>query len=66
MSKNLYTKEQRDYVDSIDDKDLRTHLLHQVRLRDNMEKDRNAFEKENNEILKKYRDLNDYIEGCLV
>ena len=41
----LYTQEQQDYVNGVKDEDLRDQLLHQVRLRDNMEKDRNAFEK---------------------
>lgn len=42
----LFTKEQKEYVDSVAEEDLRSHLLHQVRLRDNMEKDRDAFETE--------------------
>lgn len=41
----IFTKEQQDYVASVSDENLRSHLLHQVRLRDNMESDRNAFEK---------------------
>lgn len=44
----LFTKEQIDYVDSIPDSDLRSHLLHQVRLRDCMERDRDSFEKQLN------------------
>lgn len=41
----LYTKAQMDYVNGLSDDELRSHLLHQVRLRDNMEFDRNSFEK---------------------
>jgi len=47
----LFTKEQKEYVDGIKDEDLRFHLLHQIRLRDNLRKDRDAFEKENNRLL---------------
>jgi N-acyl-D-aspartate/D-glutamate deacylase len=43
-SAEIYTKDQQEYVDSVKDEDLRKHLLHQVRLRDNMERDRNSFE----------------------
>ena len=41
----LYTQEQIDYVNSIPDNQLRGELLYQKRLRDSMEKDRDAFEK---------------------
>lgn len=41
----IYTDEQKQYVASVKDEDLRDHLLHQVRLRDNMESDRNSFER---------------------
>jgi len=44
----LYTEKQIEYVDSIKNEDLKSHLLHQVRLRDIMEEDRDAFEKESN------------------
>lgn len=44
-AEGLFTQDQKDYVASVKDEDLRDHLLHQVRLRDNMEKDRDAFEK---------------------
>jgi hypothetical protein len=47
-AQGLFTEEQIKYVDSIKDEDLRSHLLHQVRLRDLMEQDRDAFEKESN------------------
>ena len=42
----LYTEKQINYVNSVKDDQLRSHLLHQVRLRDNMEQDRDAFEKD--------------------
>lgn len=42
---DLFTKDQHDYVNRVKDEDLRYHLLYQVRLRDNMEKDRDAFER---------------------
>jgi hypothetical protein len=45
-SEGLYTEEQIKYVNSVKDEQLRNHLLHQVRLRDNMEQDRDSFEKE--------------------
>lgn len=41
----LYTQEQIDYVNSVSDENLRDHLLHVVRLRDNLSQDRDAFEK---------------------
>jgi hypothetical protein len=47
-AEGLYTEKQINYVNSVKDGDLRSHLLHQVRLRDNMEQDRDAFEKESN------------------
>ena len=47
-TEGLFTEKQINYVDSIKAKDLRSHLLHQVRLRDLMEQDRDAFEKESN------------------
>lgn len=46
IGEGLFTQEQHDYVNSVGDADLRAHLLHQVRLRDNMERDRDAFEKQ--------------------
>jgi hypothetical protein len=39
-----YTQKQRDYVASIEEKDLRHHLLHQVRLRDYIRKDRDKYQ----------------------
>ena len=54
VSESLFTQEQFDYVMNVPEIYLRSHLLHQVRLRDNMEADRNAFEKMYNELLSKY------------
>ena len=51
----MYKQEQIDYVNSINEKDLRNNLLHQIRLRDLIEEDRNEFEKLYNELLLKYR-----------
>jgi len=45
IAEGIFTKEQQDYVNSIDEKDLRSHLLHQVRLRDNLQSDRDYLEK---------------------
>ena len=42
----IYTQKQLNYVDSVKDENLRDHLLHQTRLRDLMEQDRDAFEKD--------------------
>jgi hypothetical protein len=42
----LYTQEQIDYVNNISDSELKDHLLHQIRLRDNLRADRDAFEKQ--------------------
>ena len=44
-AEGLYTQEQIDYVNSVSDENLRDHLLHVVRLRDNLSQDRDAFEK---------------------
>lgn len=41
----MYTEQQINYVNSVKDEQLRSHLLHQVRLRDIMEQDRDAFER---------------------
>lgn len=46
----IYTQQQIDYVSGVSDSQLRAHLLHQVRLRDNMERDRDAFEIQLREI----------------
>ena len=54
VSESLFTQEQFDYVMNVPEIYLRSHLLHQVRLRDNMEADRNSFEKMYNELLSKY------------
>ena len=50
-----YTKEQFDYVMSVPDIYLRSHLLHQIRLRDNASADRDAFEFLYNNLLIKSR-----------
>ena len=52
MSNDLFTERQKEYVGSVEDENLRTHLLHQVRLRDNMQYDRDAFEKQVTELSK--------------
>jgi len=54
-SSGFFTDKQLSYVNSVSEKDLRSHLLHQVRLRDNMECDRDSFEKMYNELLVKYK-----------
>lgn len=54
-SSGLFTDSQLSYVNSVSEKDLRRHLLHQVRLRDNLESDRDSFEKMYNELLIKYK-----------
>ena len=54
VSESLFTQEQFDYVMNVPEIYLRSHLLHQVRLRDKMEADRNEFEKMYNELLSKY------------
>lgn len=48
----LFAQKQLDYVNNIPDNLLRSHLLHQVRLRDIMESDRNSFEKQCMEFTK--------------
>lgn len=45
-SNELYEKEVINYVNSVPDSDLREHLKHQVRLRDNLRKDRDSFEQQ--------------------
>lgn len=46
VGEGLYTEEQKAYVDGVPDVALRSHLLHQVRLRDIASADRDYFEKE--------------------
>jgi predicted metal-dependent phosphoesterase TrpH len=48
--RGLYTKNELDYVESIKDEELRIELLYQIRLRNNMEYDRDSFENENNTL----------------
>jgi len=54
IPEGLYTYEQESYVNSVPDSMLREHLLYQVRLRDLMEKDRNAFQKMYTDLSEKY------------
>lgn len=54
VSESLFTQEQFDYVMNVPEIYLRSHLLHQVKLRDDMEDDRNEYEKMYNELLSKY------------
>jgi hypothetical protein len=54
---SIFTPEQLKYAHSVDSGLLRSHLLYQVRLRDNMEADRNAFEKDCNMHIQKVREL---------
>ena len=42
---DLYTQEQHNYVDSLGEHELRAALLHQLRLRDLMSRDRDLFER---------------------
>lgn len=75
-SSGLFTDSQLLYANSVGEKDLRRHLLHQVRLRDNLESDRDSFEKMYNELLIKYKqqkgnglqleDWNNIIKGDLL
>jgi len=51
VSESLFTQEHFNYVMDVPEIYLRSHLLHQVRLRENIEKDRDSFEKENNRLL---------------
>lgn len=50
--RELYTQEQRQYVGSLPDDPatLKKHLLHQVRLRDNLRRDRDVFEQKCREL----------------
>ena len=52
VSVSLFTQEQFDYIMEVPQIYLRSHLLYQVRLRDNIESDRDSFEKENNRLLR--------------
>ena len=49
IATGFFTQDQIDYVNNVKDEDLRPHLLHQVRLRDNLSKDRDTFEKAANQ-----------------
>ena len=63
MGSGLYSQEQIDYVNSLKDEDLRDHLLHQVRLRDNNSRSCDHYENQintlNNIILDMRRDYPD-------
>lgn len=54
---DMNTKEQHDYVDSIPDNLLRSHLLHLVRLRDNVSRDRDSFERQHSELVDRFIQL---------
>lgn len=56
-SAELYEKDVIDYVNSVPDSELREHLKHQVRLRDNLRKDRDSFERQHMELSLKYQQL---------
>jgi len=58
----LFTQKQFDYVMDIPEIYLRSHILHQVRLRDNLETDRDSFEKENNRLLMIIKGLQEQID----
>jgi hypothetical protein len=59
INHNDFTQEQIDYVSSIKNEDLRSNLLHQIRLRDSMESDRDNFEKINNNLIEKIKKSNE-------
>ena len=51
----LFTDSQLSYVNGVSDKDLRGHLLHQVRLRDLLRDERNKLEKSYDELVLKFK-----------
>jgi hypothetical protein len=51
----LFTDSQLSYVNGVSDKDLRGHLLHQVRLRDILRDERNNLEKSYDELVLKFK-----------
>jgi len=53
----LFTQEQEDYVNSVAEKLLRPVLLHNIRLLQNMENDRDAFERRCNVLTEQVIDL---------
>ena len=61
---DLYTQKQKDYVASLPDDPavLKDHLLHQIRLRDNLGRDRDKFELENNRLSEVIRDARQIIK----
>lgn len=61
---NLYSQEQQDEVAQIKDEHLRDALLHTIRLRDNMEQDRNRFEKRCNYLTEQVKQLRKDLLVC--
>jgi hypothetical protein len=59
---NLYTKEQRDYVDSVKPENYKDIILHYMRMRDNITKDRNSFEQKTYKLEKEQSKLKDMLE----
>ena len=51
----LFTDSQLSYVNGVSDKDLRAHLLHQVRLRDLLRDERDELEKAYDELVLKFK-----------
>ena len=45
LPKGIFTQEQIDETNDVCERDLRSTLLHNIRLRNNMERDRDAFER---------------------
>jgi hypothetical protein len=64
MHDDIYTDTQKLYVAGLPDdvSELKQHLLYQIRLRDNMERDRNAFERQNNELIESVIDARSIIK----
>lgn len=54
-NKIKYTEKQIKYVNDIHDKDLRSHLLHQLRLKDIINNERNELEIAYNNLLTKFK-----------
>lgn len=61
-SNGLYSQDMIEYVNSIDPNMYREALLHQIRLRDIMERDRDAFEKMYNDACRKLASQSDLIK----
>jgi len=56
-AENMYSQENKDFVATIEDKNLRESLLYTMRLRENMSKDRDAFEKQCMRLEQQVKDL---------